>query len=190
EKGKAVAARLLQAAAGEVKFEKGRYVVPGSDRSVDLLAVARAARDPANLPDGMDPGLDTYAKNPTDKFTFPAATPRAEVEVDPDTGVITLVRYTAIDDYGTVINPMLTIGQVQGGVTQGIGQALLEHTVYDADGQLLSGSTMDYTLPRADDLPMLDVTLSGVPTQVNPLGVKGSGQAGCIAAPQTIVNAV
>jgi carbon-monoxide dehydrogenase large subunit len=164
--------------------------VTGSDRSIDLLAVARAARDPANLPDGMAAGLDTYAKNPNDKFTFPNGCHVAEVEVDPDTGVVTLVRYTAVDDYGTVINPMLTIGQVQGGVTQGIGQALLEHTVYDADGQLLSGSTMDYTLPRADDLPMLDVTLAGVPTAVNPLGVKGSGQAGCIAAPQTIVHAV
>jgi carbon-monoxide dehydrogenase large subunit len=190
EKGKAVAARLLQATPSEVRFAAGRYVVPGSDRSVDLLAVARAARDPANLPDGMAPGLDTYAQNKTDKFTFPNGCHVAEVEVDPDTGAVTLVRYTAVDDYGTIINPMLTIGQVQGGVVQGIGQALLEHTVYDADGQLLSGSQMDYTLPRADDLPMLDVTLSGVPTQVNPLGVKGSGQAGCIAAPQTIVHAV
>ncbi len=190
EKGKAVAARLLQAALAEVRFDKGRFIVSGSDRSIDLLAVARAARDPANLPDGMTPGLDSYAQNKTDKFTFPNGCHVAEVEVDPETGVVTLVRYTAVDDYGTVINPMLTIGQVQGGVAQGIGQALLEHTVYDADGQLLSGSLMDYALPRAEDLPMLEVTLSGVPTAINPLGVKGSGQAGCIAAPQTIVNAV
>ncbi len=190
EKGKAVAARLLQAARADVTFDKGRFIVAGSDRSVDLLAVARAARDPANLPDGMTPGLDSYAQNKTDKFTFPSGCHVAEVEVDPDTGVVALVRYTAVDDYGTIINPMLTIGQVQGGVAQGIGQALLEHTVYDANGQLLSGSLMDYAVPRADDLPPLDVTLSGVPTRINPLGVKGSGQAGCIAAPQTVVNAV
>ena len=115
----------------------------------------------------------------------------AEIEIDPETGTVTLERYAAIDDYGRLINPMLTVGQVQGGLAQGIGQALLEHTVYDErSGQLLSGSLMDYALPRADDLPPLDVTLAELPTAVNPLGVKGAGQAGCIAAPQTIVNAI
>jgi carbon-monoxide dehydrogenase large subunit len=100
------------------------------------------------------------------------------------------VRYTAVDDYGRLINPLLTEGQVQGGVTQGIGQAMLEHTVYDADGQLLSGSLMDYALPRADDLPNFDITLVERPTAANPLGVKGSGQAGCISAPQTVMAAI
>jgi carbon-monoxide dehydrogenase large subunit len=191
DKGKAVAARLLQAALAAVRFERGRFTVAGSDRSIDLLAVAHAARDPANLPDGMTPGLDSYAQNTTDKFTFPNGCHVAEVEVDPETGAVTLVRYTAVDDFGRLINPMLTVGQVQGGVAQGIGQALLEHTVYEpGTGQLLSGSLMDYALPRADDLPMLEVTLEAVPTAINPLGVKGSGQAGCIAAPQTVVNAV
>ena len=142
-------------------------------------AVPRAARDPANLPDGMTPGLDTYVWNLLDLFTFPNGCHVAEVEIDPETGAVTLERYTAVDDYGTLINPMLTVGQVQGGVAQGIGQAMLEHTVYDPDsGQLLSGSFMDYALPRADDLPDFDITLTGVPTDANPLGVKGSGQAG------------
>ncbi|MBI3517081.1 MAG: molybdopterin-dependent oxidoreductase, partial [Proteobacteria bacterium] len=190
-KGKAIAARLLQAAPDTVDFANGRFTVKSSDRSIDLPALARAARDPANLPDGMAPGLDTDAHNPNDRFTFPNGCHVAEVEVDPDTGRVALLRYTAVDDFGRLVNPMLTIGQVQGGVAQGIGQAMLEHAVYEpGSGQLLSGSLMDYALPRADDLPDLDIHLVEVPTDVNPLGVKGSGQAGCIAAPQTIVNAV
>ncbi len=126
-----------------------------------------------------------------DLFTFPNGCHIAEVEIDPETGQVGLERYTAVDDYGRLINPLLTQGQVQGGVAQGIGQALLEHTVYEAaSGQLLSGSLMDYAIPRADDLPDFDITLAEVPTAANPLGVKGSGQAGCIAAPQTIMNAI
>jgi carbon-monoxide dehydrogenase large subunit len=124
-------------------------------------------------------------------FTFPNGCHADEIEIDPETGAVTIERYLAIDDYGRLINPMLTIGQVQGGVAQGIGQALLEHVVYDRQsGQLLSGSFLDYALPRADDLPPLNITLAELPTQVNLLGVKGAGQAGCIAAPQTIVNAI
>ncbi|HYM73611.1 MAG TPA: molybdopterin cofactor-binding domain-containing protein [Stellaceae bacterium] len=190
-KGRAVAAGLLQAEAAELVFEDGRYAVPGSGRSVELLAVARAAAEPANVPDGMAAGFDAYAWNECDVFTFPSGAHAAEVEIDPETGAVTLERYLAVDDYGRVINPLLTAGQVQGGVTQGIGQAMLEHTVYDPrSGQLLSGSLLDYALPRADDLPAYEITLAGLPTAANPLGVKGSGQAGCIAAPQTIVAAV
>ncbi len=191
-KGRAIAARLLQASAEQITFAAGRFAVRGeAERAVGLLEVARAARDPANLPDGMSPGLDTYVWNLLDVITFPNGCHIAEVEIDPDTGAVTLERYTAVDDFGTLINPMLTIGQVQGGVAQGIGQAMLEHTVYDPQsGQMLSGSFMDYALPRADDLPAFDITLSGVPTNANPLGVKGSGQAGAIAAPQAIIAAV
>jgi carbon-monoxide dehydrogenase large subunit len=139
----------------------------------------------------MTPGLDADAYNDSDVFTFPNGCHAAEIEIDPETGAVTLERYAAIDDYGRLINPMLTIGQVQGGVAQGIGQALLEHTVYDRQSaQLLSGSLLDYALPRADDLPPLDITLAELPTEVNPLGVKGAGQAGCMAAPQTIINAI
>jgi carbon-monoxide dehydrogenase large subunit len=191
-KGLAIAARLLQSSTEQTVFAGGRFAVrDATDRAIDLLAVARAARDPANLPDGMSPDLDTYVWNLLDVITFPNGCHIAEVEIDPDTGAVTLERYTAVDDFGTLINPMLTIGQVQGGVAQGIGQAMLEHTVYDPDsGQMLSGSFMDYALPRAADLPPLDITLSGVPTSANPLGVKGSGQAGAIAAPQAVIAAV
>jgi aerobic carbon-monoxide dehydrogenase large subunit len=177
EKGKPVAARLLQARPDEITFAAGRYTA--GDRSVDLLTVAR------------DTSLDTYVWNLLDIITFPNGCHVAEVEIDPETGEVTLDRYTAADDYGTLINPLLTIGQVQGGVAQGIGQALTERTVYDPDsGQLLSGSFMDYQIPRAIDLPDLDITLTGIPTKANPLGVKGSGQAGAIAAPQTIISAI
>jgi aerobic carbon-monoxide dehydrogenase large subunit len=191
-KGSAIAARLLQSSVEQIVFADGRFSVrDASDRAVDLLAVARAARYPANLPDGMSPSLDTYVWNLLDVITFPNGCHIAEVEVDPETGAVSLERYTAVDDFGTLINPMLTIGQVRGGVAQGIGQAMLEHTVYDPDsGQMLSGSFMDYALPRADDLPAFDITLSGVPTNANPLGVKGSGQAGAMAAPQAIIAAV
>jgi carbon-monoxide dehydrogenase large subunit len=177
EKGKPIAARLLQADPGQIIFANGRF--SAGERSVDLLSVAR------------DTSLDTYVWNLLDIITFPNGCHVAEVEIDPETGQVTLDRYTAVDDYGTLINPLLTIGQVQGGVAQGIGQALTEHTVYDPDsGQLLSGSFMDYQLPRAIDLPDLNITLTGIPTAANPLGVKGSGQAGAIAAPQTIISAI
>jgi aerobic carbon-monoxide dehydrogenase large subunit len=190
-KGRVVAAGLLQAEAAELVFADGRFSVAGSGRAIDLIDVARAATDPANLPEGLAPGLGTYVWNECDVITFPSGTHAAAVAIDPETGTVTLERYLAVDDYGRVINPMLTIGQVQGGVAQGIGQALLEHTVYDLEsGQLLSGSLLDYALPRADDLPNLDITLDGRPTAANPLGVKGAGQAGAIAAPQTIVCAI
>jgi aerobic carbon-monoxide dehydrogenase large subunit len=191
-KGRAIAARLLQSSAEQIVFADGLFAVRGEmDRAIDLPAVARAACDPANLPDGMAPGLNTYVWNLLDAITFPNGCHIAEVEIDPDTGSVVLERYTAVDDFGALINPMLTIGQVQGGVAQGIGQAMLEQTIYDPQsGQLLSGSFMDYALPRAADLPPLDITLSGVPTNANPLGVKGSGQAGAMAAPQAIIAGV
>jgi aerobic carbon-monoxide dehydrogenase large subunit len=191
ERGRAIAAGLLQADPAEVVFTRGRFTVAGTGREIDLPSVARAASDPPNLPAGMAPGLDSRVFNHLDVFTFPNGCHIAEVEIDPDTGAVTLEHYTVVDDYGRLINPMLTRGQVQGGIAQGIGQALLEHTVYDpGSGQLLSGSLMDYTLPRAGDLPPFGITLAELPTSANPLGVKGSGQAGCIAAPQTIINAV
>ena len=190
-KGRAIAAHLLQADASEISFAAGRFTVGGGERGISLLALAEAARDPANVPDGITPGLDADAYNDSDLFTFPNGCHAAEIEIDPETGAVTLERYLAIDDYGRLINPMLTKGQVHGGVAQGIGQALLEHTVYEEQsGQLLSGSFLDYALPRADDLPPLEITLAELPTTINPLGVKGAGQAGCMAAPQTIINAI
>jgi aerobic carbon-monoxide dehydrogenase large subunit len=191
EKGRRVAAHLLQADNAQIFFADGRFTVSGTEREIDLLAVARAAADPANLPEGMPPGLDSFVYSMLDAFTFPNGCHIAEVEIDPDTGLVSLERYTVVDDYGRLINPLLTKGQVQGGIAQGIGQALLEHTVYEpGSGQLLSGSLMDYALPRADNLPPFDITLAELPTSANPLGVKGSGQAGAIAAPQTIINAI
>jgi carbon-monoxide dehydrogenase large subunit len=190
-KGRALAAHLLQADPENVTFADGRFAVGDGERGIDLRDLAAAARDPANLPDGMSPGLDADAYNDCDLFTFPNGCHLAEVEIDPETGAVTLERYIAIDDYGRLINPLLTAGQVQGGLAQGIGQAIIERTVYDeTSGQLLSGSLMDYALPRAADLPPLEVMLAGVPTTRNPLGVKGSGQAGCIAAPQTVMHAI
>jgi len=182
-KGKPIAARLLQAKEADVSFSNGAYHADGT--SVGLLEVAEAERTDAGTP------LDTYIWNPLDKITFPNGVHVAEVEIDPDTGLVSLDRYTCVDDYGNTVNPMLTIGQVQGGLAQGIGQAMLEHTVYDTEsGQLLSGSFMDYCLPRASDLPDLNVTLSGVPTSANPLGVKGAGQAGAISAPPAVMSAI
>jgi carbon-monoxide dehydrogenase large subunit len=194
-KARGLAAHLLQASEDELAFAEGRFAVRGSageqGRAIALPALARSADDPANLPDGMTRGLAVHVMNMTDVFTFPSGCHVAEVEIDPETGATTLLRYTAVDDYGRLINPLLTEGQVQGGVTQGIGQAMVEHTVYDPEsGQLLSGSLMDYALPRADDLPGFDIALIERPTAANPLGVKGSGQAGCIAAPQTVMAAI
>ena len=177
EKARPVAAKLLQARPDQVSFANGRFAT--GERSVDLLTVSREA------------SLDSYVWNLLDVITIPNGCHVAEVEVDPETGHITLDRYTGVDDYGTLINPLLTLGQVQGGLAQGIGQALTERTVYDpASGQMLSGSFMDYQIPRAVDLPDLNITLIGVPTRANPLGVKGAGQAGAIAAPQTVISAV
>lgn len=194
-KARLLAAHLLQAGSDELEYREGRFTVHGSDRAIDLATLARSAADPASLPDGMAPetgkGLGEHVMNMTDKFTFPSGCHVAEVEIDPETGGTELVRYIAVDDYGRLINPMLTEGQVQGGVAQGIGQAMLEHTVYDpVSGQLLSGSLMDYALPRAADLPYFDIVLLERSTAANALGVKGAGQAGCIGAPQTVMAAI
>ncbi|MSO99982.1 MAG: xanthine dehydrogenase family protein molybdopterin-binding subunit [Acetobacteraceae bacterium] len=176
-KGTDAAALLLQAKPDEVRFENGEFLA--GDRAIGLLDVAREA------------SLDTYVWNLLDIITFPNGCHIAEVEIDPETGLVTLDRYHGVDDYGTLINPMLTLGQVHGGLAQGIGQAMLENTVYDQhSGQLLSGSLMDYALPKAADLPDLNIVLSGTPTNANPLGVKGAGQAGAMAAPQTVICAI
>jgi carbon-monoxide dehydrogenase large subunit len=180
-RARAAAANLLQASEAELVLEAGAFVVRGTERRIPLLSIARES----------GAAVGEHVMNMTDVFTFPSGCHVAEVEIDLETGLARLVRYTAIDDYGRLINPMLTEGQVQGGVAQGIGQALLEHTVYDPDsGQLLSGSFTDYAVPRAEDLPPFDIALVERPTQANPLGVKGSGQAGCISAPQTVMAAV
>ncbi|MFO1079175.1 MAG: xanthine dehydrogenase family protein molybdopterin-binding subunit [Reyranellaceae bacterium] len=192
DKGRRIAAHLWQAPAEQVTFRDGAYRIAAEDRSMTIEAVAAAARDSANLPEGVSPGLEALETNVSDLYTFPNGCHVAEVEVDPETGAVRLDRYLLVDDYGILINPAITLGQVHGGVVQGIGQALLERVVFDPEGgQQLSGSLMDYALPRADDLPSFAGWLSeDAPTKSNRLGVKGSGQAGCMASPQTVMNAV
>lgn len=190
EKALQLAARLLQADAEELTFAEGRFTA-GDERSVSLLEVAAAARSADASPETGDSGLDTAVFRQDVPFTFPGGCHVAEVEIDPETGHIALLRYIAVDDYGRIVDPQLTEGQLHGGVVQGIGQALGERIVYDpSSGQLVTGSLMDYYLPRSVDLPMFEVTFAGDPTGANPLGVKGVGQAGCIAAPPAVINAV
>ncbi len=190
-KGAHLAAHLLEASVQDVTFADGVFSVAGTDLRVDLIEVARVARDPAKLPPGVELGLDaTHQRVPTAQ-TFPNGCHIVEVEIDPDTGVVTVERYTAVDDFGRTINPLLLEGQLHGGIVQGIGQALLEHTVYDPDdGQLLSGSFMDYVMPRAGDVPNFAFATHNVPSTSNPFGVKGAGEAGAVGAPPAVINAI
>jgi aerobic carbon-monoxide dehydrogenase large subunit len=190
-KGKELASHLLEVAPQDIVFADGAFGVPGTDLRVDIFSVANAARDPAKLPAGMEPGLDTKHTRVPPAQTFPNGCHIVEVEIDRDTGSVEIVRYTVVDDFGRTINPLLLEGQVHGGIVQGIGQALLEHAVYDHDsGQLLSGSFMDYAMPRADDLPSFAFSTHNVPSTSNPLGVKGAGEAGAVGAPPAVINAI
>jgi aerobic carbon-monoxide dehydrogenase large subunit len=191
EKGRALAAHLLEASSADVQFADASFFVPGTDLKLDLFAVAQAARDPKKLPKGMTPGLDATKHRVPQAATFPNGCHIVEVEIDRDTGVVEIARYTVVDDFGNIVNPITLEGQVHGGVVQGIGQALLEHTVYDPEsGQLLSGSFMDYAMPRASDVPSFQVSLHNVPSTANPLGIKGAGEAGAIGAPPALMNAI
>ncbi len=190
-KGKKIAAHLLEAAEADIAFADGAFAIAGTDRSVSLEAVARAAFAPGALPEGIEPGFAESGHFTPPAPTFPNGCHVCEVEVDPETGVIDIVRYLVVDDFGTVVNPLLLAGQVHGGVAQGIGQAMLERVVFDpGSGQLLSGSLTDYALPRADDLPPIEFRYNVVPCRTNPLGLKGAGEAGAIGAPPALVNAV
>jgi carbon-monoxide dehydrogenase large subunit len=192
-KGKKIAAHLMEAADTDIEFSGGEFKVAGTDKKVPFAQVALTAYVPHNYPlDKLEPGLNENAFYDPTNFTYPAGTYVCEVEVDPATGAVRVDRFTACDDFGNVINPMIVEGQVHGGLAQGIGQALLEHGVYDGDtGQLLSGSYMDYAMPRADDLPSFTVeTVKGTPCTHNPLGVKGCGEAGAIGSPAALINAV
>ncbi len=196
EKGKRLAAHVLEAAVVDIEFDAhadvagGRFVVAGTDRSVGLPQLAGLTPD--QLPEGEEAGLDGDVTHEREAINFPNGCHVAEVEIDPDTGRVALARYTVVDDFGTILNPMVVKGQVIGGVAQGVGQALLENTAYEAgSGQLIAGSFMDYTMPRADDLPDIGIDLyEEAPSATNPLGSKGCGEAGATAAPPAIVNAV
>jgi carbon-monoxide dehydrogenase large subunit len=191
EKGRQIAAHVMEAAAADIEYAGGVFTVAGTDRTMSLFDVARAAQDPAKLPEGVEPGLDTSYSHAPEVPTFPNGCHIAEVEIDPDTGRVAIQRYTAVDDFGDIINPLLLAGQAHGGIVQGVGQALHEHAIYDNEsGQLLSGSFMDYQMPRADDVPMFDFSMRNVPCTTNPLGIKGAGEAGAIGAPPAVVNAI
>jgi carbon-monoxide dehydrogenase large subunit len=190
-KGKKIAAHLLEASEKDIVFEKGAFKVAGTDKQKTIGEIAFAAYVPHNYPKDLEPGFDETAFYDPANFTYPAGVHIAEVEVDRDTGHITLVNWAAVDDFGTIINPMVVEGQVHGGIAQGVGQAFLEGCIYDkATGQLLTGSYMDYCMPRADDLPSFKVGTISTPCPHNPLGAKGCGEAGAIAAPAAFINAV
>jgi carbon-monoxide dehydrogenase large subunit len=191
-KGKKIAAHLLEAAESDIEFKDGKFTVAGTDRSKTFGEIALCAYVPHNYPlDKLEPGLNETAFYDPTNFTFPAGTHICEVEIDPDTGVVRIANFSACDDFGNIINPMIVEGQVHGGLTQGIGQAMLENCVYDQEsGQLLTGSLMDYALPRADDVPSFKVATKVTPCTHNPLGAKGCGEAGAIGAPAALMNAV
>jgi|CXWL01.1.fsa_nt_gi carbon-monoxide dehydrogenase large subunit len=190
EKGKRIAGHLLESAPTDIAFEEGRFSIAGTDRGVSIREVARASFAFGNLPKGVEPGLFEHATFSPAQETFPNGTHVCEVEVDPDTGAIELQQYLVVDDVGTEINPLTLKGQVIGGVAQGLGQILMEQVVYDAEGQLLSGSFMDYAMPRAGDLCNVEIGHNAVPTKLNPLGAKGAGEAGCVGALAAAMNAI
>ncbi len=191
-KGKKIAAHLLEAADSDIEFENGEFRVAGTDRKLPFAQVSLAAYVPHNYPhDKLEPGLNENAFYDPSNFTYPAGSHICEVEVDPQTGQTRIVQFVAVDDFGNIVNPMIVEGQVHGGVAQGLGQAMLEGCRYDPEsGQLLTGSMMDYTLPRADDLPRFVVDTTVTPCTHNPLGVKGCGEAGAIGAPSAFINAM
>ena len=191
-KGKKIAAHLLEAGESDIEYDAGTFKVAGTDRKKTIGEVAFAAYVPHNYPlDKLEPGLNESAFYDPTNFTFPAGSHICELEIDPDTGQTRIVNFTAVDDFGKVINPMIVEGQVHGGLAQGIGQALLEGCVYDPEsGQLLTGTYMDYAMPRADDLPSFKVGTKETPCTHNPLGVKGCGEAGAIGAPAAVMNAI
>jgi carbon-monoxide dehydrogenase large subunit len=190
-KGRKIAARLLEAAEADINFADGRFTVAGTDRAVALKEVARAAFQPARLPPGLEPGLYETGTFAPKQATWPNGCHVCEVEVDPDTGTVTLVSYVIVDDVGTVINPVTLKGQIHGGVAQGVGQALMEEVVYDQEsGQLLTASFMDYAMPRADTFCDITIKSNPVPTKLNPMGAKGAGEAGTVGALPVLINAV
>ena len=191
-KGKKIAAHLLEASDTDIEFEGGEFKVKGTDKKLPFGSVALTAYVPHNYPlDKLEPGLNENAFYDPTNFTYPSGSYVCEVEVDPETGRTKVERFTAVDDFGNIVNPMIVEGQVHGGLAQGLGQAMLEGCVYDPEsGQLLTGSYMDYTMPRADDLPSFSVDHTVTPCTHNPLGVKGCGEAGAIGSPAAFINAL
>jgi carbon-monoxide dehydrogenase large subunit len=191
DKAKKIAAHILEASEGDIEFKDGKFTVAGTDKSMAFGEVALAAYIPHNYPhETLEPGLDETAFYDPLNFTFPAGCHICEVEIDPETGAVEITKFTAIDDIGRVINPMIVEGQVQGGIAQGIGQALLEHGIYDESGQLVTGSFMDYAMPRADVVPAVGIGNAVTLCTHNTLGVKGVGEVGAIGSPPAVINAI
>ena len=189
EKGKRAAAHLMEASEADIEFANGRFTIAGTDRSIDIIELARRLRE-GKIPEGVPASLDVDHTTEPIPSTFPNGCHVAEVEIDPETGIVQIVRYTGVNDFGTIVNPLLVAGQMHGGVAQGIGQALMECVSYDSNGQPITGSFMDYALPRAEDVPVMAVGDHPVLAKSNPLGTKGCGEAGCAGSLATIVNAV
>ena len=191
DQGKQIASHVLEAAAADIEFAHGRFVIAGTDRAIGIMELADKLRSGLNLPEGVPSTLDIrHISDGPGASTYPNGCHVCEVELDPDTGVIAVVKYSSVNDFGTVINPLIVEGQLHGGVIQGIGQALMEMTVYDEDGQFLTGSFMDYALPRASDSPEVAVVDHPVPATTNVLGVKGCGEAGCAGSLTSVMNAI
>ncbi|WP_108513623.1 xanthine dehydrogenase family protein molybdopterin-binding subunit [Bradyrhizobium algeriense] len=188
-KGKQAAAHLMEASEGDIEFAQGRFTIAGTDRSIGIMELAQRVRE-GRMPEGVPLSLDVDHATKDTPSTFPNGCHVAEVEIDPETGVTQIVRYFAVNDFGTVVNPMIVAGQLHGGVAQGIGQALMEEVSYDSSGQPITGSFMDYALPRAEDIPPMEVGDHPSPAKSNPLGTKGCGEAGCAGSLVCIVNAV
>jgi aerobic carbon-monoxide dehydrogenase large subunit len=191
EKGRELAANALEAAPADIDFKHGNFVIVGTDRAISIMDLAQKLHDGPKPPEGMPQSLDVaHVSDGPGASTYPNGCHVAEVEVDPETGITEVVSYICVNDFGTVINPLIVEGQLHGGVVQGIGQALMELAVYDGDGQLLTGSFMDYAMPRAVDVPSFSLADHPAPATTNPLGVKGCGEAGCAGALTSVMNAV
>src|SRR5947209_791754 len=191
EQGRQIASHVLEASASDIEFAQGRFAIAGTDRAIGIMELAERLRAGVKLPEDMPSSLDVrHVSDGPGASTYPNGCHVCEVELDPDTGVIEVVKYSSVNDFGTVINPLIVEGQLHGGVIQGIGQALMEMTVYDGDGQFLTGSFMDYALPRAGDSPEVTVINHPVPTKTNVLGVKGCGEAGCAGSLTSVMNAI
>jgi carbon-monoxide dehydrogenase large subunit len=190
ERGKPAAAHFLEAAVADIEFANGRFVIAGTDRSIGIMDLAERLRLAVKLPDDVPRSLDVSNVFKGVPSAFPNGCHIAEIELDPETGAIEIASYTTVNDFGVLVNPMLVEGQAHGGIVQGIGQALMESVAYDQDGQLMTGSYMDYALPRANDMPGLGFISHPVPARTNPLGAKGCGEAGCAGSLPAVMNAV
>jgi carbon-monoxide dehydrogenase large subunit len=191
EKGRKMAAFLMEGKAEEIDFGDGIYRLRGTNKAMPMQEVAKAFFRPMGIPVALGVGLEGHGSHASEPGNFPNGCHACEVEIDPDTGTVSVVRYVCIDDLGRVINPMIVEGQIHGALAQGLGQALMEHLFYDRQsGQLVSGSFMDYAMPRAEDFPPIVVGYHNVPATTNPLGVKGVGEAGTTGAPPAVMNAI